>query len=123
MNITHPDQIHDAFTAAANAHDVDAVLDLYDTAGVNVELDGTQTTGQEAMRASFAGFFSVLRRIEGTDRKIFVAGDVALTSAHWNAEFVMPDGSVVTQEGTTAEVSRRQADGTWKIVIDDPTFA
>jgi hypothetical protein len=28
----------------------------------------------------------------------------------------------VQQSGTTAEVSRRQPDGTWKLVIDDPKF-
>ena len=122
MSIQHPDQIHDRFLAAANAKDVDAMLALYDTDGIAVEVDGTPCSGAEAMRASFAGFLAALRRIDGATRKVFVAGDVALTSGSWTAEFALPDGTVVTQQGTTAELSRRQPDGTWRLVIDDPKF-
>jgi uncharacterized protein (TIGR02246 family) len=122
MSVTHPDQIHDTFTKAVNASDVDALLDLYDPDGVVVELDGSLTTGSDAMRASFEALAGAIRHIDGTDRKIFVAGDIALTSGSWTAEIELPDGTVVTQQGVTAEVSRRQADGTWRLVIDDPMF-
>jgi uncharacterized protein (TIGR02246 family) len=123
VTITHPDQIHAAFEKAANAHDIEAVLALYDTSGVNVELDGSETTGPDAMRASFEGLLGALRHIEGADRKLVVAGDVALLSSSWTAEFARPDGSVVTGQGVTAEVAVRQPDGTWLLVIDDPSFA
>jgi uncharacterized protein (TIGR02246 family) len=122
VTITHPDQIHAAFEAAANAHDVDAMLALYDTDGIAVELDGSPTTGREAMRASFEGLLAGLRHITGTDRKLFVAGDVALLSGTWTAQFGEPDGSIVEAEGVTAEVAVRQADGSWLLVIDDPSF-
>jgi uncharacterized protein (TIGR02246 family) len=122
VTITHPDQIHAAFEKAANAHDVDAVLALYDTDGINVELDGSTTTGRDAMRASFEGLLGALRHITGTDRKLFVAGDVALLSGSWTAQFAQPDGSVVDAQGVTAEVAVRQPDGTWLLVIDDPAF-
>ena len=122
MTITHPAQIHDTFTKAVNAKDVEAVLDLYDHEGINVELDGSQTTGHDPMRSSFEGLIGAIRHIDGTTRKLFVTRDVALSSASWTAEIVLPDGTVVTQQGTTAEVSLRQPDGTWRIVIDDPMF-
>ncbi|MBN9795232.1 MULTISPECIES: nuclear transport factor 2 family protein [unclassified Pseudonocardia] len=123
MTITHPAQIHDAFETAVNAGDVDALLALYDTErGVVVEFDGSETTGPDALRTSFEAMTATIRRLEGTDRKLVVADDVALTSASWTAEIVLPDGSVVTQQGTTAEVSRRRPDGSWAVVIDDPLF-
>jgi uncharacterized protein (TIGR02246 family) len=122
MAVTHPDQIHGTFEQAVNAKDADAVLDLYAPDAVNVELDGSLTTGRDALRASFAGLVGAIRHIEGHTRKIFVAGDIALTSSTWTAEFALPDGSVIEQQGTSTEVSRRQPDGTWRIVIDDPMF-
>ena len=121
--ITAPDQIHDAFMAATNTNDVDALVAMYDPDGVAVQLDGAACTGGAAMRAMFTGLTEAIRRIDGSTRKLFVAGDIALSSASWTADIVLPDGTVVQQQGTTAEVSRRQPDGTWKLVIDDPMFA
>jgi ketosteroid isomerase-like protein len=121
--LTGPDQIHDRFMRATNEKDVDGLLALYDTAGIAVQLDGSEAVGEPAMRAMLDGLTSAIRRIDGSTRKLFVSGDIALSSADWTAEIVLPDGSVVTQGGTTAEVSRRQPDGTWRVVIDDPLFA
>ncbi len=120
--ITDPAQIHEAFMAATNAHDVDALLALYDTDGIAVELDGSQASGEEAMRAMFVGLTGAIAHIDGSTRKLFVVGDTALSSASWTAQIVLPDGTVVEQAGTTAEVSRRQPDGTWLMIIDDRMF-
>ena len=121
--ITGPDQIHQAFLQATNSDDVDALLALYDPDGIAVQLDGTECSGAAAMRTMFTDLTAMIRHIDGDTRKVFVAGDLALTSGTWTAEVVLPDGTTVQQSGTTAEVSRRQPDGTWKLVIDDPMFA
>ncbi|WP_375423959.1 YybH family protein [uncultured Friedmanniella sp.] len=121
--ITAPDQIHDLFLKATNAHDVATLVAMYDSGGIAVQLDGAECTGAEAMHAMMVGLTDAIRRIDGSTRKLFVTDDIALSSASWTAEMVLPDGTVVRQQGTTAEVSRRQPDGTWKLVIDDPMFA
>lgn len=120
--ITDPAQIHGAFMAAVNARDVEAVLALYDTDGVAVELDGSECSGPAAMRAMVEGLVGAITHIEGSTRKLFVVGDVALGSGSWTAQVALPDGTTIEQRGTTAEVSRRQPDGTWRLVIDDPLF-
>lgn len=122
MSVQDPAQLHHAFENAINAHDVDAVLALYDPNGIAVQLDGSECTGEGPMRAMVEGLVAGIVSIKGTDRKLFVADDVALSSGTWIAEIRLPDGTLVTQEGTTAEVARRQADGSWKFVIDDPMF-
>ncbi len=122
MPVNHPSEMHQAFVAAVNAKDLDALLELYDVDGIAVHLDGAEYRGEEAMRSMLGGLLEAIDRIEGTTRKIYVAGDVALTSADWKGEFTAADGTVQTQTGTTAELCRRQPDGTWKMVIDDPTF-
>lgn len=47
---------------------------------------------------------------------VFPAGDLALIHTPWTMQ--LPDGS--SPEGATAEVVRRQPDGSWKYVIDNP---
>lgn len=123
MPINHPNEIHEQFLKAVNARDVDALVGLYDTSGIAVQLDGGECTGEAAMREWLTGFVQSVQSIDGTTRKVFVSGDIAMTSAEWTATLVAPDGTVQQQSGVTAELSRRQPDGTWLMVIDDPTFA
>ena len=121
--VTDPTQIHGAFMAATNAKDLDALAALYDPAGLAVELDGSEVRGSTAMREMFVGLTTAIAHIDGATRKVFVVGDIALTSGSWTAQIELPDGSVIEQTGTTAEVSVRQPDGTWLLLIDDPLFA
>jgi ketosteroid isomerase-like protein len=48
------------------------------------------------------------------------AGDIALTASRWRLAGTGPDGNPVNMNGESAEVCRRQADGTWRLVIDEP---
>ena len=69
--------------------------------------DGRLTRGREAIRALYAGLVATGRKFDfGDQRPAIVSGDLALTSTR------LPDGSV------TAEIARRQGDGTWLWVID-----
>jgi ketosteroid isomerase-like protein len=47
-------------------------------------------------------------------------GNIALTQAKWSVTGTDHDGKPVTMSGRSAEVARRQADGTRKFVIDQP---
>lgn len=122
MAVRHPNEIHQAFLDAVNAKDLDAILDLYEPDGIAVGLDGVQHRGEAALRAMFADLLSVITHFEGSTRRVLVMGDVALTSAEWRGELVGPDGEVQEATGTTAELLRRQPDGTWRMVVDDPAF-
>jgi ketosteroid isomerase-like protein len=69
--------------------------------------DGRLLRGTEAIRSYFAGVVATGRKFAfGEQRAAVISGDLALTSTR------LPDGTV------TAEVARRQADGTWLWVID-----
>lgn len=122
MTVTEPNQIHERFLHAVTERDMDAMMELYAPDGVAVDLGGGECVGHDAIRSMLSDFVASVGSMSGTTRKLFVAGDVALSSASWTAEFVGPDGSTQTQTGITAEVLVRQPDGSWRMVIDDPTF-
>jgi hypothetical protein len=74
--------------------------------------DGRLTLGREAIRALYAGLVAMGRKFDfGDQRPAIISGDLALTSTR------SPNGSV------TAEVARRQSDGTWLWAIDRFSFA
>jgi ketosteroid isomerase-like protein len=94
------------------AGDVDGMAALYEPGAVLDCGDGQRILGREAIRAFFAGLVAKGQKFDlGDQRPALVSGDLALTSTR------LPDGSV------TAEVARRQADGTWLWVIDQFSIA
>jgi len=52
--------------------------------------------------------------------EVFASGDIALHIAPWKMTGQAPDGTPFDQNGLSVAVFRRQADGAWKMVIDNP---
>jgi ketosteroid isomerase-like protein len=48
------------------------------------------------------------------------AGDLAVVYNDWAMSATDPDGTTRERTGKAIEVMRRQADGSWRVVIDDP---
>jgi ketosteroid isomerase-like protein len=55
-----------------------------------------------------------------TVNKQLEANGLALTHGHWTLGSTGIDGKQTVLNGRGTMVSRRQPDGTWKIVLDDP---
>ena len=123
MSFTQPDELHTTFAAAFKAGDVKALVDLYETDAVQVQPDGTTVTGPDQLAASFTGMLAAGMTMTGDPQKAVVVGDIALTSTHYEFGTDGPDGIHTVTHVATAEVSRRQADGSWRLVVDSPAFA
>lgn len=122
MPASRPEDLHELFMAGVNAHDLDALMEVYEPDPVSVGLDGQPLGGTAAVRELLGGFLQRAQRLETKTRKVFVNGDIALMSSIWSLVMANPDGSTRTSEGMSAEVARRQPDGTWLWIIDDPAF-
>lgn len=94
--------------------DVDGLEELYETDAVFVDYGGA-VAGWPSIRAAHQGFVGEGSELRLDDHVTFQADDLALV--HWSWTVRRADGSEIT--GTSAEVLRRQADGTWKFVIDN----
>lgn len=114
-NAKQPEDLHRLFLDGVNDKDVDALLALYEADSVTLGLDGRRLTDQDALRAMLTGFVGMVDRLDGETRKVIVHGDYALMSATFTG-----NGGQIT--GVSGEVARRQPDGTWRFLIDDPTF-
>ena len=102
-----PQDLERLLVSRERAGDVDGMTVLYESHAVLDCGDGRLVLGREAIRAFYAGLVAMGRKFDfGDQRPAIISGDLALTSTR------SPDGSV------TAEVARRQGDGTWLWVID-----
>jgi enoyl-CoA hydratase len=68
-----------------------------------------------------AALLAMAPQISSTDRQALVAGDLAMLSNRWRMTLGENGERQAGIEGTSTEVARRQADGSWRYVIDDPS--
>jgi ketosteroid isomerase-like protein len=113
-----PSVLHSQVEKAFNDGDVDALVDLYEPDARMMRDDGSVAVGPEEIRDIWSGFVAMGGRISLTTHYAVGSGDVALLSNSWTYE-----GDGMTFSSTTAEVARRQDDGSWRYVIDNPYSA
>lgn len=121
MPATSPAELHQMFRSAANAHDLHGLLALYESDPVVAEADGGVSNGTPALTAHLRALLA--RRPQFTSVKTtkqFQTDDIALICSDWTANATAPDGTPIHMAGQGTEVVRRQADGTWLMVIDNP---
>jgi len=107
-----PQDLERLLISRQHAGDVDGMAALYESESLLASGGGPLTHGREAIRELFAELVATGRKFQmGEQRPALVCGDLALTSTR------LPDGTV------TAEVARRQNDGTWQWVIDQFSLA
>ncbi len=107
-------------TEAFQQGDLAAVLRTYEPGAVVVGEPGKHLQGDAALRAMFSGFMAVQPKFTYSGHDVVEAGDVALHIAPWQMTGTDPRGKPVQAQGLSVAVLRRQADGRWLMVIDQP---
>ena len=120
MSAHKPEEIHDLFAVAFAAGDLDGLLSLYEPHAVFAPRPGPAVSGQVAIREALAGFFQLNAQLTLRVERVLQSGELALLISHWTLNGTDPNGNKVEQCGTTSDVARRQPDGTWLLVIDNP---
>ena len=120
MSATKPEEVDALFEKGINAGDVEAVVALYEPEGSLVVAPGQVLTGTDAIRAGIAGFIAAKANLKLEVKNVVAGGDVAMVYNDWSGTMVGPDGAKVEMNGMAIEIVRRQADGSWRFVIDDP---
>lgn len=115
-----PEEVTPYIAGAITAGDLDAAIKIYVPDAVFVTKPGTAVQGHEAIRATLSEFMQLKLPIKATDKHVVVSGDVALVISEWVMEGNGPDGKPMKLSGTSSDVVRRQADGVWRFVIDNP---
>jgi uncharacterized protein (TIGR02246 family) len=119
MANSSPSEATASFLEAFNSGDVEGVLSHYTSDAVFVQPDGQEARGQQAIRETLTGFMGMKPRLEMRKVASVMVGDLATNMAKWTLDGTGPDGPVHL-EGGGFDVMRRQPDGSWKMVIDNP---
>ena len=120
MSTSTPQETLQSFRRAFNDGDVDALIALYEPTGILITQPGQGSAGIKPLREALGELLAMKPDLTAEKGELLVAGDIALSVARWTQKGTGPDGEPVRQEGTTADVLRRQADGRWLVAIDNP---
>jgi uncharacterized protein (TIGR02246 family) len=120
-----PEEVHRLWAEAFSAHDLEAVMALYEPQATLIppgqEVPNLVLTGAEAVREHLSGLLALKPKFELEFKKAIQAGDIALLLSEWTLSATDPDGNAVEMEGRTTDVVRRQPDGSWLVVIENPS--
>ena len=116
-----PEEVPLLFAEGLSAGDLEALMTLYETEAILLAQPGeAPVKGTEAIRAALQGFLATQPTFTLQVRQIFETGDLALSFADWTLTGTGPDGEAIELSGQTSDVLRKQPDGTWRFVIDNP---
>jgi uncharacterized protein (TIGR02246 family) len=115
-----PQDLERLFAERLNAGDLDGLVALYEPDALLEFPPGTVAQGPEAIRELLGGLLAGRPTITLTPIGVLRRGDLALTWAAWTLRATAPDGRPFTASGRSAEVVRRQPDGAWLVVLDEP---
>jgi ketosteroid isomerase-like protein len=109
-----PAELHRRVEAGVNSGDIEALVSLYEPDAQFFDDQGNAAVGHDAIRSVYS-MVAGLGTIELITRYAIEVGDLALLSNTW-----IFDAEGFHDSAITAEVARRQPDGTWLYVIDNP---
>ena len=105
---------HSALAAAYNTGDADTVLSMYDVNGIIVAEPGNPVSGKEKFEAAVKAILAIKGKMEIKTVYCLQSGDIAVGRSQWS----ITDGGETKVSAKGVEVMKRQADGTWKVIID-----
>lgn len=107
-------------TAAFEKKDIDGVLATYEDGAIVMFEPQKPVTGKENLRMAFTQFVTMNPIFTYRGHEVYISGDIATHIAPWKMTGHLPDGTKMEQSGLSIAVLRKQADGNWLMIQDNP---
>ena len=120
MSTATPEQVLESIVTGINSGDLDSLMPLYESDAAFVSEPGSLAPGPTGIREALNGFISMNGKLDLDVTRVLEADDLALVIGVWSFDGTGPDGEPVRLEARNADVLRRQPDGSWRFVIDNP---
>jgi uncharacterized protein (TIGR02246 family) len=115
-----PEEVLSSVIEGINTGDLDALMTLYEADACFATQPGQLAKSPESVRQSLRNFTDLKGKLDLKVKRVLQASDLALVITEWSFSGSGPDGNPVNIASKSADVLRKQTDGTWRFVIDNP---
>jgi ketosteroid isomerase-like protein len=120
MSTATPDQVLESIVIGINSGDLDSLMPLYESDAAFASEPGSLAHGEPGVSEALTGFISMNGELDLEVTRVLEVDDLALVVGVWSFNGTGPDGEAVQLMSKNADVLRRQPDGSWRFVIDNP---
>src|SRR5918996_2803731 len=120
MSTATPEQVLESIVTGINSGNLDGLMTLYESEAAFASQPGSLAHGAPGVREALTGFISMKGELDLEVTRVLEVDDLALVIGIWSFDGTGPDGEAVRLAANNADVLRRQPDGTWRFVIDNP---
>ncbi|MBM4138162.1 MAG: DUF4440 domain-containing protein [Nitrospira sp.] len=103
-----------------DAQDLETALTLFEPGASFVMKPGVVVSGTAGIRQGLGGLMALKLTLTIEAQQLVQAGDVAPYCARWRIQGVDPTGTAIQLGGRSSSILRRQVDGRWLFLVDNP---
>lgn len=117
-------RVDEIFQEAMNECDLDKAMSLYAENAVFVQEPGKPAlTGLDNIRKVIEEFQAIKPELKVEVLQFIEVDDVAFFTLKWDIKGTSPEGKEINVSSYDGNVVKRQPDGSWKTLIDNPFHA
>lgn len=122
VSARQPDDLSRILVQALETGDIETSVALYEPSAVLFSKSGRTMTGLDEIRKNNAALIALKPKFNIAFIKFTLSGDGSLATNRMKATLSWKDaeGKAVEASVDTLEVARKQEDGSWRYIIDDP---
>lgn len=107
-------------TKAFENKDIDGVMSCYEPKSVVVFEPESPVSDSNTLREMFTRMSMANPIFTYSGHEVFISGNIATHITPWEMTAKTPDGNEIRQGGLSIAVLRKQEDGEWLMIIDNP---
>lgn len=122
QNVATPEACDRILLAALESGDLETTVSLYEPTATLFKKSGSTVTGHDQIRVANAALIAIKPKFTIEFIKTTLSGDQTIATTRMKASLVgtAEDGREIHGDIHTLEVLRKQGDGSWRYIIDDP---
>jgi len=100
--------------------DVEGALDCFDDEAIYVTGIGTFVTGKENIRKALEQVCGLKPDLQAQRSTGFTVDNISSWVDEWTMKATLPDGTKLEMRGTSSDILKKQLNGNWAYLVDNP---